>query len=479
MKKNLALLFAFILTVTSSMVITKPVISSVATVEDSWKLKSPMPAGGAVYGAATVNGKIYAFGAYNYNATTYYTTGKYDPATDRWSAIAPMPTSRIEFATTVHENKIYIIGGKKTRGDASLNNVEVYDPATNSWSSKASMPTTRDSMQANVVNGRIYVISGEVSLIEAHSGAVFSDATEVYDPETDTWASAAPIPNHVAGYASAVLDNKIYIIGGATEGPPVGWHAVNTTQIYDPATNKWTSGAAIPNTVESALGGATNGSMAPKRIYVFAGFDEIGHRDLNQVYDPIINEWAVGAKQSFYGYGEIAAAIMDDLIYVIGGSYSELAAQDPWGYTANPEPVYNPPPPFPAINYRYTPIGYGAPELTAPRIAVLSPENRDYSSGNVSAIFTVDEPTGWMGYRLDRQQVVAIAGNTTLNGLAGGLHNITIYAKDASENSGASETISFTIAEGSEPFPTVPILASTIAAIIVAAGLLVYFRKRK
>src|SRR4030042_3599366 len=202
MKKNLALLFAFILTVTSSMVIAKPAISSVATVEDSWKLKSPMPAGGAVYGAATVNGKIYAFGAYNYNATTYYTTGKYDPATDRWSAIAPMPTARIEFATTVHENKMYIIGGKKTRGDASLDNVEVYDPATNSWSSKASMPTARDSMQANVVNGRIYVISGEISHIEAHAGAVFSDATEVYEPGTDTWASAAPIPNHVAGYAS-------------------------------------------------------------------------------------------------------------------------------------------------------------------------------------------------------------------------------------------------------------------------------------
>jgi N-acetylneuraminic acid mutarotase len=475
MNKGLLLSLVFIFFASSLLTI----VWSVKAVENSWWSKSPMPAGGAVYGAAAVNGKIYAFGAYNYNGTTYYTGGKYDPATDTWSTIAPMTTSRIEFATAVHENKIYVIGGKRSQGDASLNNVEVYDPETNSWTSRTSMPTARDSMQANVVNGKIYVISGEVSVVEAHPGAVFSDATEVYDPETDTWTSATPIPNHVAGYASAVLDNRIYIIGGATEEPPVGWHAVNTTQIYNPATDNWTVGAAIPKPVESALGCATNGSMAPKRIYVFAGFDEIGHRDLNQVYDPILDEWAVGAKQSFYGYGEIAATVMDDLIYAIGGSYSELISPNPWGYTVDSEPVYNPPPPFPAINYRYTPIGYGASELTAPKIAVLSPTNRTYSSGNISLNFIIDEPTSWMGYRLDGQQVVAITGNTTLNGLVRGLHKITLYAKDSSENSGASETINFTIAEGPASFPTTLGVAVSVAAVIVGAGLLVYSKKRK
>lgn len=475
MRKIVVLVF-FIVFLSGSCFITFEPVSAVS--QDSWVTKASMPEGGAVYGAAAVNGKIYAFGGYNYGII-YYTSSEYDPATNTWKTIAPMPTPRIEFATAVYENKIYVIGGKPSRGNASLTAVEVYDPATNSWIAKAPMPTARDSVQANVVNGRIYVISGQASLMGEKHPAVFADATEVYDPQTDTWTSAAPIPKHVAGYASAVLDNKIYIIGGGTEEPPIGWHRVNTTQIYNPVTDKWVFGASLPYAVEVAVACATTGAMAPKRIYVFAGYDEIGHRDLNQVYDPITNEWTAGTKQSFYGYGEVAVAAVNDLMYVIGGSYSELVAGNPWGYTANPDPVYNPPPPFPAINYQYTPIGYGASELTAPKIAVLSPENKAYPSGNISGIFTVDKATAWMGYRLDGQQIVTITGNITLNGLTSGLHNVTVYAKDKFENSGASETISFTVAKEPEPFPTAPVAAASAAAVAVAcAGLLVYLKKR-
>jgi N-acetylneuraminic acid mutarotase len=475
MDKKVTLLLVLIFLTASCMIFAKSAFSSTELPENSWVPKAPMPQGGEVYGAAEVDGKIYAFGAYYYNGTTYYTSGKYDPATDSWSTIAPMPTGRIEFAIAVYESEIYVIGGKKTQGDVSLNTVEAYDPGTDSWTIKAPMPTARDSMEANVVNGKIYVISGQVSFREP---AVFSDATEVYDPKTNSWAAGANIPNHVEGYASAVLQNKIYIIGGRIEEPPIGWHGVNTTQIYDPATDKWTNGACLPQTAVSAVACATNGSMAPKRIYVFAGFDEIGQRELNQVYDPVTDEWTAGAKQSFYGYGEVAVADLNDVMYVIGGSYSELVAPNPWGYTGNAGPVYNPPPPFIGINYQYTPIGYGASDRTAPRITVLSPENKNYPSSGVPITFTTDEPAIWMGYRLDGQQITDIDGNITLNGLASGSHNITLYAKDKSENTGSSETIDFTVANDQSLFLTIAIAAASVATVLViGAALLVYRRK--
>jgi len=442
---------------------------------DFWETKATMPQGGAVYGAAAVEGKIYAFGAYYYNGTTYYTSGKYDPVTDTWITISPIPTPRIEFATAVYENKIYVIGGKESR--ASLSTVEVYDPATNSWTSRTSMPTARDSMQANVVNGKIYVISGQISLSEAHPGAIFSDATEVYDPKSDTWSSAAVIPNHVAGYASAVLDNKIYIIGGATEEPPVGWHRVNITQIYNPVTDKWSFGAPVPYALELAVACATTGEMAPKRIYVFDGYGD-KQADLNLVYEPISDEWTFCAKQSFYG--AVAVAGLNDVMYVIGGSYSELSNYDPWGYNANPDPVYNPPPPFPAVNCQYTPIGYGTSDLTAPNIVVVSPENKDYSSDKISVNFIVNEPTDWTAYCLDGQQITAIEGNITLNGLTSGSHSMTLYARDTSGNTAASETIKFTIVKELDSFPTTAIVAASVAtAAIALAGLILYFKKRK
>ena len=453
------------------------IVCPVKAAGDFWETKATLPQGGAVYGAVAVEGKIYAFGAYHHNANTYYTSGKYDPATNTWISIPPMPTLRIEFATAVHENKIYIIGGKENRGAASLSTVEVYDPATNSWTSRTSMPTARDSIQANVVNGKIYVISGEISLIEPHPGAIFSDATEVYDPKLDTWSSAANIPNHVAGYASAVLDNKIYIIGGATEEPPVGWHRVNTTQIYEPETDKWRYGASSPYALELAVACATTGEMAPKRIYVFDGYGD-KPADLNLVYEPISDEWTSCAKQSFYG--EVAVAGLHDIIYVIGGSYSELSNYDPWGYNANPDPVYNPPPPFPSVNYKYTPMGYGTSDLTAPNIVVVSPENKEYTSDKISVNFTANEPTNWTAYRLDGQQITAIEGNITLNGLKSGSHNMTLYAIDAAGNTAASETIKFTIVKEPDALPTTAIaVASVASATIALAGLMLYFKKRK
>jgi len=74
------------------------------------------------------------------------------------------------------------------------------------------MLTARAEMQANVVNNKIYVISGTLP-----SGSI-SNATEVYDPSSDSWSTTAPIPTPVGLYASAAVNDKIYIEGGGKSG---------------------------------------------------------------------------------------------------------------------------------------------------------------------------------------------------------------------------------------------------------------------
>jgi hypothetical protein len=74
---------------------------------------------------------------------------------------------------------------------------------------------------------------------------------------------------------------------------------------------------------------------------------------------------------------------------------------------------------------------------------------------------------------------VTISGNTTLTDLPYGEHNVTVFATDEVGNTGASETIFFSIPEPPEPFPTSLVVASIITVIIVGIGLFVYFKKRK
>jgi len=93
-----------------------------------------------------------------------------------------------------------------------------------------------------------------------------------------------------------------------------------------------------------------------------------------------------------------------------------------------------------------TSIIQSQPDTTPPTISILFPENKTYTVNDVPLNFTVDELTSWIGYSLDGQINVTIAGNTTLFDLEEGSHSILVYANDTSGNMGTSNKIFFTIA---------------------------------
>jgi hypothetical protein len=438
MSKSAALLLVLVFLVASCLVVSKPVFSSTATTADMWAVKAPMQQARAGLGVAAVNSKIYAIGG---STTSGFLPGiggggvlgwkdigghvgtneEYDPETDTWTIKASMPTARIVFATAVCQNKIYCIGGKTSNGFTGVN--EVYDPATDTWETKESMPTARGWVTAGVVKGKIYLIGGSPS-----------GPLEVYDPVTDSWTTNASIPFKGWGEA-VVVDSKIYVVGGSE------------LQIYDPETDRWSQGASPPS-VQGYGAGVTTGVLAPKRIYYIGG--SVG------VYDLEKDTWTIGADIPTMRY-HFDVAVVNDMFYAIGG----LICDFPGNFAAVD------------VNEQYTPLGYGT---VPPVISVVSPEDQTYNASSVDLVFTVNKPVNWTGYSLDGQDNVTITGNTTLSGLSNGLHNVTVYARDEFENTGASETISFTV---EAPFPLVPVAAASVATVaVVIAGLLVYFRKR-
>lgn len=109
-----------------------------------------------------------------------------------------------------------------------------------------------------------------------------------------------------------------------------------------------------------------------------------------------------------------------------------------------------------------------------PDISVLMLENRTYDTPDVPLSFTVNELASQITYNLDEQENVTITGNTTLTGLSGGSHTLTVYAKDVAGNIGISETITFSI---QEPFLTTLAVTLLASAAAIGSGLLVYFTK--
>ncbi|MCW4034390.1 MAG: hypothetical protein NWF03_03405 [Candidatus Bathyarchaeota archaeon] len=418
---------------------------NVDLVEDTWTDVEALPVADG-YTAVVVNEKIYAVsGSNNYTRNYLY---EYDPTENTWIEKKPVPTPRTSFALVACQNKIYVIGGSLGYyGNYSGVN-EVYDPQTDMWETRKQMPTGRGEMNAESVGGKIYVIAGRTG---GQSTTV--NVTEVYDPQTDSWDSCSSIPYSVVYYASAVLDNKIYVIGGQAEyqDPPNG----GFNQIYDPETDTWSQGARIPNPVWSGpKATTTNGADAPRRIYVIGGCTGfVNYTNSNYAYDPTTNSWTQHTSMQI-ARGSHALVTVNDFIYAIGGIIGWFEVTD-------------------SVE-RYTPIGYGT---IPPVVELISPETTTYTTNEIPLEFTINKPVPWMGYSLDGKTNVTVTTNSTLEQLPKGNHNLTIYAKDANGNTGASITTYFDVTfDDFSEFSMVLVLIA-IAVIIVGATFVIYYKK--
>jgi RNA polymerase sigma factor (sigma-70 family) len=257
---------------------------------DTWTRKADMPTSRAFFATSVVDGIIYAIGGWTgLNVGRFLSTVEaYDPATDTWTRKADMPTRREPCAVTV-DGKIYAIGGLQ-HGVVVVPTVEVYDPATNRWTRKADMPTAREFHAACVIDGRIYVSGGSPTHIGGLTGLA---TVEVYDPATDTWTQVSDMPMARHDHSASVVDGKVYIIGGADDAVIRLWEEgkidtgrlnelFSIVYVYDPGTDTWTT-AADP--LPTARGGLT-AAVVDGKIYAIGGGQ--GSTKLSRVeeYDP-------------------------------------------------------------------------------------------------------------------------------------------------------------------------------------------------
>src|SRR5215510_15562696 len=76
-----------------------------------------------------------------------------------WTTLAPVPTVRQEISTAALDGKIYVIAGFNSSG-GNTNTVDVYDPQTNTWSSAAPLPIATNHNAAAVAAGKLYAFGG-------------------------------------------------------------------------------------------------------------------------------------------------------------------------------------------------------------------------------------------------------------------------------------------------------------------------------
>ena len=119
-------------------------------------------------------------------------------------------------------------------------------------------------MDALTVDGKIYVIGGR-------TGGAYStvNITEVYDPATDTWTTKASMRTARAHLCTCVLNGKIYAIGGCSD--PYNSSELSSVEAYDPVTDMWWRMPPMGVKRKALAAAAVNG-----KIYAMGGISQAG-----------------------------------------------------------------------------------------------------------------------------------------------------------------------------------------------------------
>jgi N-acetylneuraminic acid mutarotase len=149
---------------------------SVGTVEEynpaanTWRERSSMPTPRNHAAIGVVNQKIYVIGgrvgaAFIGMASDVSVVEEYDPATDQWSGPrARMPIARSALGAGVFGGRIFVAGGEYQDPHmmATFRAVEAYDPASNTWAEMPPMPVSRHGLAVGTIGNRLYVVGGDV-----------------------------------------------------------------------------------------------------------------------------------------------------------------------------------------------------------------------------------------------------------------------------------------------------------------------------
>ncbi len=224
------------------------------TAADHWIEKAPMPTARAGFGIASYQGKIYAIGGvkgWNANLSEFIPSDAnevYDPSTNTWETKTPLPSPRQRISASVVNGKIYLVGGGTT--------VDVYDPETDVWSTKTSSFESGFFTCSTVLENKIYVFTGDQPFLQ------------IYDTEANTWKRTQRFTQTLSSAAIAsttgtMASKKIYVVGGQIAHT---FDLTRANRIYDSKSDNWTFGSALPTARAGMIAAVVN-----DKIYLIGG----------------------------------------------------------------------------------------------------------------------------------------------------------------------------------------------------------------
>ncbi|MEM7706409.1 MAG: kelch repeat-containing protein [Pseudomonadota bacterium] len=277
---------------------------------ETWETASDLNDSRVFHSTCAAGGLIIAFGGQNAGGGSGIDSVEaYDPNEDTWTARQPMPNPRLGMMVAEVNGFCYLFGGAEVPGAPAVALTERYDPVTDTWTTLSSMPTARAVGAAAVVNDLVYVAGGAAT---GNTASQVFDALEIYDPASDTWTSAPAMPTARASLAASAIGERIFYVGGGTAGVLASDTPAN--EMFDTQTGTWTILAPMP-TRRGELAAASTGNT----LIAIGGADGQSLVDAVERFDPATGEWS-GAEPLPTARWGLRASVLAGRVFVTGGS---------------------------------------------------------------------------------------------------------------------------------------------------------------
>jgi hypothetical protein len=204
-----------------------------------------------------------------------------------------------------------VIGGINDE-DVAFSSTKLFNSTARTWSDGPLLDIARGQpLAATLEDGRVFVTS-----------VVGSDETssrmtsEIYDPATQKWSGAAALDGPYLDELLPLTDGRILGIGS-------GFEISQWLEIYDPARNVWT-----PIETPPAAHSRPQFVALPRgHILAAGGLAETetggGPTDMAETYDPATNRWtAVGSLKTARA-GAATATLADGRVIFAGGEVGD------------------------------------------------------------------------------------------------------------------------------------------------------------
>lgn len=217
---------------------------------NKWSTIAPMMLERCRFSLNVVGDMLYAVGgASEVDDYETSTCECYNPHSDNWFMIQPLPAYLTQHAGASYENeyvcRLYISGGLDR--DNVQRSMYFYDIRTEKWKMCAAMLRPRADHVMIAVGKYLYVCSGWSEDAETRT-RVLVDTIDAYDVDNDCWevVTVVPTPRYHAGIVC--VDEKIYFIGGFHSDAMFDKDTA-AIEYFNIKTNVWTTEDKYPQDV--------------------------------------------------------------------------------------------------------------------------------------------------------------------------------------------------------------------------------------